>query len=291
MAYTGGAGVGAPGKVPTGPRPTRIGREPPSSRPMRPPKGVPGMGVVTSPGMGVTGTPKAQGPPATSPTTPGAPPVPPSGPGTPGYPSPYDSTYYTDLAGATNKANQQIGAYNADIANGGTALQSTLAQLAHNQALATTNAQNAENTRGGFAQGALGQTIGNVNRAYLDTGSADQLKYSQNTAAWNSAIAGVQQGLSIEQIALAAAAAARQSVLTGKSGGAVAGVAGPGAGAPPGPAPGATGTAPAASKIAPEPRSSHSPGRAPGMGLVPGSTRAQGRGSGRGRSRSGGTGL
>lgn len=132
-------------------------------------------------------------------------------------PSPYDATYYNQLNTATLNANNKINTYNADIANGRTGLNNTLALLAHNQALAVQRAQDAENARGGFAQGALGQTLGNLNQAYLDTQSADQNKYAQQAAAWNQAIAGVNAGLSTEQIALGLASAARQAAITAKS--------------------------------------------------------------------------
>lgn len=108
---------------------------------------------------------------------------------------------------------QQIAANRQNIANAGTSLQSTFDQLAKNQALQTTNAQNAENARGGFAQGALGHTVGQIATNTLNVHNADQARYSQNVAAWNSAIAAIEQGVPIEQAALAAASAARQAAL------------------------------------------------------------------------------
>lgn len=208
-SLTGGVGLGAPGRAPRpqGPRPTKVTTQPRSTH-------YPGR-TVTVHGSGGVGVPTGPAKPRGPTTTPGS--TPPSAPGTtpgaPAYPSPYDSQYWADLAGATNKAQQQIAGYNADIANGQTNLQTAVQQLAHNQALQTTNAQNAENSRGGFAQGALGQQEGQIAQNTLQAQNADQLRFSQNAAAWNSAIAGVKQGLSIEQIALAAASAARQAAL------------------------------------------------------------------------------
>src|ERR1035437_350493 len=131
--------------------------------------------------------------------------------------SPYDATYFSDLAQANLKAGNQIGTYTSDIANNQTNLAAALAQLTYNQGLATTRDQNAENARGGFAQGALGNTLGQLNHAYLTTQSNDQLHSSQQIAAWNQAIANVKSGLSLEQNALGLASAGRMAAATAKN--------------------------------------------------------------------------
>jgi hypothetical protein len=151
--------------------------------------------------------------PAPAPAPAAAAPAPAPAAAPPNTPSPYDSTYFLDLAAATNKATNQINGLNANIANGQTDLNSTIAQLAKNQTLQQQNAQLAENSRGGFAQGALGHTEGQIAQNTLTTQNADTLKYSQNKAAWNAAIAAIQQGLPITIAGLAAASAARQAAL------------------------------------------------------------------------------
>lgn len=148
---------------------------------------------------------------ASAPTAPAGAPTPAAAP--PTYPSPYDATYFVDLAASQNKANQQIAGYQRDIANGQTNLGNTLTQLKYNQGLANTKAQDTENQRGGFAQGALGEQLGQIGHQYQTTASSDTLKYQQDVGNWNAAIAAVQQGMPLEQIALGLASAARQSSL------------------------------------------------------------------------------
>jgi len=151
--------------------------------------------------------------PAPAPATPPAAPAP-----APGA-SPYDATYYADLANATHAANSKINTYNADLANGRTALQNALAQITYNQGLQTTRAQDAENARGGFALGALGTTVGQIAHAAQQTSGADTLKYQQDAQNWQNAITAVNQGLSDETIALQLAAGARAAANVAKSGG------------------------------------------------------------------------
>lgn len=141
-------------------------------------------------------------------TTPGATPTP--GSPTPA-PSPYDSTYYNSLNQATFDATNKINGYNQQGAYARTDLQNALAQLAHQQTLAVQGNQETENARGGFALGHLGQTIGETNRSYLDRQSADQQTFDRGDAARSAAIQAVQGGLSLTQVALAAAAADRAS--------------------------------------------------------------------------------
>lgn len=219
-SITGGVGYGAPARqrAPGVPQPTRITTQPRSTR--YPGARNPGATRMPVP-IKVTTQPRSShpdpNPPPTAPqaTTPGA--APPSTPGTtpgaPAYPSPYDSTYWAQLAAYDNHAMQQIAANRQNISNAGTSLQSAFTQLAKNQALQTTNAQDAENARGGFAQGALGHTVGQIAANTLTVHNADQAKYSQNVAAWNSAISAIEQGVPVEQAALAAASAARQAAL------------------------------------------------------------------------------
>lgn len=156
--------------------------------------------------------------PAAPTSTPAAPPT---------QPSPYDSTYYIDLASATARANNQINNYSQDIANGQTGLGTALGQLTQNNGLSVTNAQNAENSRGGFALGHLGQTVGQINQNTLDAQSADTLRFQQDSQNWNNAIAAVRQGLSNEQIALGIAAATRSAKVNASSDGTIGPVAAP----------------------------------------------------------------
>jgi hypothetical protein len=132
---------------------------------------------------------------------------------------PYDSQYYIDLGNATDTANNTIAGYQKSIADAGVGLQQTYADLARQLALNTTAAQNAENARGGFAQGALGTTIGNLDIQNQSDRTNAAMKESADEDTWNTAIAAAQQGLSTEQIALATASAARKAALVAGSGG------------------------------------------------------------------------
>lgn len=255
---TGGVGIAAPtspglAKAPPAPKPYKPapvvrginwGKFVPGGPKSYPPQGEPA-GTDNKPPSGMDNKP-----PAAAGSTPGAylatppPTAPPSNsasstPGTP-EPSPLDATYFAQLNQATLGANAKIGTYAADISNSRTNLQSNLDQLAYQQGLATTNAQNAENARGGFAQGALGTQLGQLNRAYLDKGSGATLTQAQQEAAWNAAMTAAQEGLGATDLVLRAQSAARavtaaatDSSLGQKTGGAGAGgAAGGGAGAP-----------------------------------------------------------
>src|ERR1035437_4821380 len=189
----------------------------------RPPPPAP-VGGLCGPTPGYQGVPGAPTGPLVNPNAPAPAPAPAPTPAPAPAPaaaapqsSPYDATYFSDLAQANLKAGNQIGTYTCDIANNQTNLAAALAQLTYNQGLATTRDQNAENTRGGFAQGALGNTLGQLNHAYLTTQSNDQLHSSQQIAAWNQATANVKSGLSLEQSALGLASAGRMAAATAKN--------------------------------------------------------------------------
>lgn len=192
----------------------KLGAPPRSSLVSKPPKiagtGLLHGGPVRAPAAGVGALPSTLGAavaPSTMPGTASA-----AAPTNAG-PSPYDATYYADLNNATLKAGNQINTYNQQSANADTNLQSTLAQLAHQQTLAVTNNENAENARGGFALGNLGHTIGETNRAYLDKQSGDTQSVAEADAGRSAAIAAVRAGLPLTQVALAAASADRASAL------------------------------------------------------------------------------
>src|ERR1035437_8404651 len=225
-------------------------------------QGVPAPPAPTPPGglfgptPGYQGVPGAPTGPLVNPNAPAPAPAPAHTPAPAPAPaaaapqsSPYDATYFSDLAQANLKAGNQIGTYTSDIANNQTNLAAALAQLTYNQGLATTRDQNAENARGGCAQGALGNTLGQLNHAYLTTQSNDQLHSSQQIAAWNQAIANVKSGLSLEQNALGLASAGRMAAATAKN---------PAAGPPASPSAGAPSASaapagPAAAAQAPQP--------------------------------------
>src|ERR1019366_2929074 len=176
------------------------------------------VGGLFGPTPGYQGVPGAPTGPLVNPNAPAPAPAPAPTPAAAApQSSPYDATYFSDLAQANLKAGNQIGTYTSDIANNQTNLAAALAQLTYNQGLATTRDQNAENARGGFAQGALGNTLGQLNHAYLTTQSNDQLHSSQQIAAWNQAIANVKSGLSLEQNALGLASAGRMAAATAKN--------------------------------------------------------------------------
>src|ERR1019366_9394954 len=114
------------------------------------------VGGLFGPTPGYQGVPGAPTGPLVTPNAPAPAPAPAPTPAPAPAPaaaapqsSPYDATYFSDLAQAN--------------------LAAALAQLTYNQGLATTRDQNAENARGGFAQGALGNTLGQLNHAYLTT--------------------------------------------------------------------------------------------------------------------------
>jgi hypothetical protein len=166
-------------------------------------------------GASLTGLTPAQ-PPKVSPTQAAGAGNAPAGAATP---DPYDSQYYIDLAAATQRANDKIAGWNADITNAGTNLQTNQQTLARNLALQTTASQNQENARGGFGLGALGTRLGNISSANQARATALNTKYSQDLGNWNSAITAAQNGLSTETIALRLASADRKSKLVAASGG------------------------------------------------------------------------
>lgn len=166
--------------------------------------------VGSSGGVSVTGKPVTPTPPTASAPVPYSP----GTPGTPGVTtttkaSPLDSTYYIELAAATAAANAKINGYQTNIDYGRTSLANSLQQMAYNQGQSVDTAQRNENTRGGFAQGALGGTIGQINHAALAQQAGATLSSAQREASWQSAITGAQNGLSVETIALGLASAAR----------------------------------------------------------------------------------
>jgi hypothetical protein len=132
---------------------------------------------------------------------------------------PYDSQYYIDLADATKTANDTIAGYGQNITDARTQLQQTYSDLAHQLALNNTAAQNAENARGGFAQGALGTTLGNL--AYQNQSDVTNagIKETADEDTWNTAIQAARDGLSTETIALGMASAARKAALVAGSNG------------------------------------------------------------------------
>ncbi len=145
--------------------------------------------------------------------------APPPGPvaQTPAAPSPYDAQYFQDLANATFKANEGINQSNLTSANARTNLANAFAQMHFQQGLQTTADQNAENARGGFAQGHLGETLGNLNQGFLDRQGNAQTAFDQGEAGRSAARAALASGLSITQAALAAAAADRASAAAAKN--------------------------------------------------------------------------
>jgi hypothetical protein len=162
--------------------------------------------------LNLTIQPPGVPPPAPVPTSPATP-----GPGqgqTAGTaPAPYDATYYQQLQNATLAANLKIGGYQRNISDIGTSLLAARQQQSQQQALQTTQLQNAENARGGFAQGILGQNVGQLANTYL-TNEAAQARAAQiQQANLNQAIALTQSGLSAEQVALQMAARDRQAQL------------------------------------------------------------------------------
>jgi hypothetical protein len=132
---------------------------------------------------------------------------------------PYDSQYYIDLATATKAANDQIAGLNQNIGDARTGLQQTYANLARQLAQQNTQAQNDENTAGGFAQGALSTTLGNLASDNQTQTTSAQLAEQQQEDTWNAAISAANQGLSTEQIALGLASADRKAALVANSGG------------------------------------------------------------------------
>lgn len=227
----------------------------PSLQPPRPPALAPwhaGSGTMLgrniNPGASFTQTGAAAAPPKASPQQ-AAGAANGAGNGSGGAPvDPYDSQYYIDLAAATQRANNQVAGYQKDIGDSRVNLQTNLQNLAHQLALQNTAAQNAENARGGFAQGALGTTLGNIGYANQARASAATTLQGQHEQAWNNAISAAQQGLSTEQIALGLASAGRKATLVANSQGTL------GTDAPAAPtAPAAPAAKPPASKTGPVP--------------------------------------
>jgi hypothetical protein len=147
-----------------------------------------------------------------------------------------DAQYINALADATAKANEQIAGLNRNIANAGTTYQQQAAATKLALQNNVTRAEDAENQRGGFALGALGHTIGQLNQAAQTATQQYYTKYQNDVSNWNAAIAGIQQGLSAETIALQLAAAAREQANVAKSDGTL-GTDASAAPAPAGPAP------------------------------------------------------
>lgn len=131
----------------------------------------------------------------------------------PSTPSPYDASYFNSLNIANMNASDRIANLQRNIDQGRTNLQNSLAELKYNNAQANRNAQLAENARGGFAQGALGYQIGQINHQYQTREGDLSNKYAQDVQNWQAAINQVQQGLPLTTIALGLASAARQANL------------------------------------------------------------------------------
>lgn len=240
MATTVGLSRG-PGVLSAAPKPVVPGAVAALGKALAPKPKAPVPGAVQALGNALL---KAPRPPASTPPQPAgqsgthaaAPATPPAA-----QPTGLDATYYNAALAAGHTAQSTIDGLNANIQNAHTALYGpagTLEQLRYDQGQAVIAAQNAENAKGGFAQGALGNQIGQIGHVEHATEDADIEKFTQDSDTWNRAITAAWQGLGTDVTALGLASLQRaQAALTGPGGGASGGAASTAPAGTPGSAP------------------------------------------------------